>query len=634
MCIKSARRFAWSKASVKTLDRRRRRIPPEPDPKPWLSAGDAAAKASQEPSPGRALDRSFPDWMRNLVRTRESGLLAVAALIGVASGLLVAAMRETVQYLHELLFQIPAGAALSVTTPHESWRIIAIPTLGGAVLAALTLWAGDRFRGRQADAIEANALHGGRLSTGGSLYISVQTLISNGFGASVGLEAAYTQMGGLLGSWLGRGLGARRADMRLLLACGAAGGIAAAFHAPLTGAFYAFEVVLGAYSVISLGPVAISSILAVIASGAVSGEQLIASARSIAPVSLALAAHAVLIAILAAGASIALMRGVALIEKGFDALSIDRMLRPIFAGIMVGGLALIAPEALSAGHGARAMVLTMHPLAGNLLLLLAIKGLSSAISLGGGFRGGLFFASLLIGAAMGALYALGVGAVAPSTPVDSAAFSILGMAAVGAGVIGSPMAMTFLALETTGDFRLAVAALLSSALAGLIVRETFGYSFATWRFHLRGEAIRGPQDVGWVRDLKTSRLMRKDFRVVAPDRMIAAARILFPVGAVKEIFLADDKGAYVGAFLVSDLHGALGEEARTVADLAHWRDDFLLPQTTIREALDIFERCEADVLPVLDEPRSRRIVGTLSEAHALRQYGLELEKRNRDLIDR
>jgi CIC family chloride channel protein len=280
------------------------------------------------------------------------------------------------------------------------------------------------------------------------------------------------------------------------------------------------------------------------------------------------------------------------------------------------------------------MVLTMRPTADALLVLLAIKGLASAISLGGGFRGGLFFSSLLIGAATGALYAQGVEALSPATTVDSAALSVLGMAAVGAGVIGSPMAMMFLALETTWDFRLAVAALLSSALAGLIVRETFGYSFATWRFHLRGEAIRGPQDVGWVRDLKAGRLMRKDFRVAAPDRTIAAARIMFPVGTVRELFLADERGAYVGALLVSDLHAVEGDEARTLADLAHWRDDFLLPQTTIREALDIFDSCEADVLPVLIDAESRRIVGTLSEAHALRQYGRELEKRNRDLIDR
>ena len=200
--------------------------------------------------------------MRAFVRGRESGLLVIAALIGVASGALVAAMSAASQKMHEFFFHIPKGAFLSVTVVAESWRVLAIPTLGGALIAALALWAGDRFRGRLADAIEANALHGGRLSARGSLYISLQTLVSNGFGASVGLEAAYTQMCGMIASLVGRGLGARRVDMRLLVGCGAAGAIAAAFDAPLAGAFYAFEAILGAYNVSSLMPIAASAVAA------------------------------------------------------------------------------------------------------------------------------------------------------------------------------------------------------------------------------------------------------------------------------------------------------------------------------------------------------------------------------------
>jgi len=280
------------------------------------------------------------------------------------------------------------------------------------------------------------------------------------------------------------------------------------------------------------------------------------------------------------------------------------------------------------------MVLTSHPAVAQLALILALKGLASAISLGAGFRGGLFFASLLIGATLGRLYGESLEALSPSLAVDPAMLSVLGMAAVGAGVIGAPLAMTFLALEATGDFRIMVAALLASALASLIVRETFGYSFATWRFHLRGEAIRGPQDVGWVRDLKAGRLMRKDFQAVAADRTIAAARVLFPIGTVKELFLTDANDGYVGTALVSDLHATTQASSGPIDSLAHWRGDFLLPQSTIRAALDLFEKSEADVLPVLADAQSRRIVGKLSEAHALREYGRELEKRNREFVGR
>jgi chloride channel protein, CIC family len=601
-----------------------------------LQPGDPSGVPAGSPGASRLaqLDRSFPLWMRAFVRGRESGLAVIAAFIGAVSGLLVAAMSAASQKMHEIFFQIPVAASLSITVVQESWRVVAVPVAGGAVLAALGLWAKDRFRGRLADAVEANALHGGRLSARGSLYISAQTLISNGFGASVGLEAAYTQMCGMIASLLGRGLGARRADMRLLVGCGAAGAIAAAFDAPFAGAFYAFEAILGAYTVTSLMPVAISAIVATVVVDQLLAHKSVLVQAVLSTTTPALAAHAVIIAVLASAASVILMEGVALIERTLDACSFPKNLRPIAGGLLVGGLGLLGPEALGAGHGARGMILTSDLLVTQLAFILALKALASAISLGSGFRGGLFFASLLIGALVGRLYGESLAMFSPGIGVDPTLSSILGMAAVGAGIIGAPLAMTFLALEATGDFRIMIAALLASALSGLIVRETFGYSFATWRFHLRGEAIRGPQDIGWVRDLKVARLMRKDFRAVAADRTIAAARVLFPVGIAKELFLTGANDRYVGIVRVSDLHAEASEDAEPIDKLAHWRDDFLLPQSTIRAALDLFEKSEADVLAVLADAQSRRIVGTLSEAHALREYGRELETRNRDLIDR
>ena len=172
----------------------------------------------------------------------------------------------------------------------------------------------------------------------GSLYISLQTLISNGFGASVGLEAAYTQICGMLASLLGRGLGARRVDMRLLVGCGAAGAIAAAFDAPLAGAFYAFEAILGAYSVSSLMPVAVSAVLATAVADRLLRAQ--ADSRRTAAVDDDFRAgdHAIVIAIVASAASVALMEGVALVERGLDALSFPKNLRPIAGGLAIGGL--------------------------------------------------------------------------------------------------------------------------------------------------------------------------------------------------------------------------------------------------------------------------------------------------------
>jgi CIC family chloride channel protein len=583
-------------------------------------------------APSQRFERFFPFWLRAFVRTREIGLVLAAIVIGAVSGLLVAAMSQATQNMHVALFGIPIDERLSAQEGLVWWRAVLITTMGGGVLALLAWWAGNRFRGRLADAIEANALHGGRLSVGGSIYITAQTLISNGFGMSVGLEAAYTQICAAVASLLGRGLAARRADMRLLVACGAAGGIAAAFGAPLTGSFYGFEVVLGAYTVGSLVPVVASAVVATFVANWVTPHEYLAVPSVVTQVSASLFVHVVVLGIACALFSILLMQAVAVADRLFGQLKIAAALRPIIGGAMVGGLAILTPEVLGAGHGAlQANLIEAAPidiLAGLILL----KCLASAVSLGSGFRGGLFFASILLGGLIGRLYAE-IAALTPF-PFDIGTAAIAGIAAVGSGVVGAPMAMVVLSLETTGDLSVSVAALVASAIAALIVRELFGYSFATWRFHLRGETIRGPHDVGWIRDLNVGRLMRKDAPTLPSDVTIEAARAMFPLGSTKQLFLLDHAGRYAGLVLTADLHTATQPLSAPVATLALPSQARLVPQMNIRQALDAFEESETDVLAVIDDDASRHVLGLVTEAHALRRYGEELERRNREIVQR
>ena len=590
--------------------------------------GSAIARAAV----ARARRFALPLWLRAFVRSRESGIALVALVVGVACGLLVTGLSEIEQKMHEALFGLPHAMRLSLATVTPPWRIVAVVVAGGALLSLVGVWAGNRFKGRLADAIEANALHGGRMSVTGSLYITLQTVISNGFGASVGLEAAYTQICSAFSSLVGRGLAARRGDMRMLVACGAAGAISAAFAAPLTGAFYAFELVLGAYSVGSLVPVAASAVVASLVTTALADHRLMSVALAVGPVNSRLIGHLVAVALLASAISVLLMMAVARIERLFSWARMPVWSRTMIGGAAVGLLGMVTTRVLGAGHGAFALILVADTPALALATLAALKACASAISLGSGFRGGLFFASLLIGGLAGRAYADTLALFLPAFAPDPASMTVLGMAAMGTGVLGSPLTMTCLALELTGDLGITVAALIACSFTALVVRESFGYSFATWRFHLRGESIRGPHDVGWVRDLRVGRLMRRDLRSVAADRTIAAARILVAANSAKEIAITDAAERYVGLVVVSDLHSTTLPGETPVAALAHVPESFFLPTTPIRKALDMFEKEEADVLAVVDAPETRKVVGWLSEAHALRRYGQELEKRNRENI--
>jgi len=320
-------------------------------------------------------------------------------------------------------------------------------------------------------------------------------------------------------------------------------------------------------------------------------------------------------------------------------------LRPAIGGLAVGMLALITPQVLSAGHGALQVDIDAPFTLGALLMLILLKSVASAISLGSGFRGGLFFASLFLGALIGKAFAAALASVAAVYAIPSVVAALVGMSALAVAIVGGPLTMAFLALETTGSLPLTVAVLAASVVSSLTVRRTFGYSFATWRFHLRGEAIRSAVDIGWMRNLTVGRMMRRELRTVRGDTTLASFRRDFALGVADRVVVVDDAGKYAGIVLVAEAHtqanevagkgavgkGTLGKGTGTVMDLLHSEQDMLTPQMTIKEAVALFEAAEADALAVVDSAENRKVIGLLTEQYALRRYSEELERRRREL---
>jgi CIC family chloride channel protein len=334
--------------------------------------------------------------------------------------------------------------------------------------------------------------------------------------------------------------------------------------------------------------------------------------------------------VLCAAAGIAIMYAVTLTERAFTRSHVPAWLRPAIGGLAVGGLAIITPAVLSAGHGVLRSALTADLPLSTLLMLLCLKSAASAISLGSGFRGGLFFASLFLGAMLGKAFAAFALMVWPIPVFPDPIYGLIGMSGLAVAIVGGPLTMTFLALESTGSLPLTMAVLAASVVSSLTVRRTFGYSFATWRFHLRGESIRSAVDVGWIRNLTVGRMMRPDVRPVRTDTTIAAFRRAYPLGSASRVIAIDTADRYAGIIWTADAHAAEGDGER-VGDLLHHSTAVLTPQMTVKQAATLFETAEADALAVVDGPQTLKVLGILTEQYALRRYSEELERRRRDL---
>lgn len=553
-------------------------------------------------------------------------------MVGAIAGLVVAAMGGLVDLLHMIFFHLQPGERLSARLSLDPILALSVPLLGGLLFGASTeiirRWRPDR----EIDPIEANALHGGRMSLLGSMIVAAQTIWSSGVGAAVGLEAGYTQAASGIASRIGNAFRLRRGDLRILVGCGAAAGIAGAFGAPLAGAFYGFELIIGSYTPTSLAPVAIAALVGYVVADGLSPAQI----GVVAPEKMTIVSHdyvlAAVLGLLAALLGIAMMRCVALSEAIFSRLALRPMWRTMIGGLFVGLFAMVSPQIMSSGHGAL-RISGMLDLSFNFVMLLfVLKIAASVASLGSGFRGGMFFSSLLIGALGGHLVAVALTMMFPTLYFDPNAYSVIGMSSLSASVIGGPLTMIFIALETTKDLWLTTLVLIAVIISSQVTREVFGYSFATWRFHLRGETIRSAADIGWMRDLTVGRMMRQDVQTVHASTNVASFRESFPLGSAAYVVAVGEADRYVGLVHVADLYGSEAEPDNAIKEYLHYGDEMLLPGMAVKEAVLAFDRAEAEALAVVDSYLDRRVIGVLTEAYALRRYSAALERRRREMF--
>ncbi len=566
-------------------------------------------------------------WLRREIQTSPMWFIVLAAIVGLFAGASAALMGHISHAMQVLLYGFSPDLRLSELPAIEPWRLLALP-LGGAVLGLTRIV----FAKRRApiDAVEANALHGGRIPARDTGVVSLQTLISNGFGASVGLEAAYAQMGGGIASKIGQWLELKRANLRTLVGAGAGSAIGAAFGAPLAGSFYAFEIVLGGYTASALAPVAAASLTAVVAATLLDIEPFVIASTIGREIPLSSYLLYAVLGLICAGVGIVIVRAVASAEILVRKLPVSEIWRPFVGGICLMPLAWMMPQILSSGHGAMHLYLDHQTLIVTLMMVFALKLLASILSLAFGFRGGLFFASLFLGSLLGSSFAQLINVVYPAAGLDTTNAALVGMAALAVAIVGGPMCMSLMVLEVTHDFALTAAVVTACLCTSAIVRERFGYSFSTWRLHLRGEGVRTARDIGWMRSITAQVLMRKNHTTLKVSDSVGDLRDKVPLGSTSRVLLVDGTGDYRGIVQTAEAYADTYEPDVSLAQLAKQTDVYLRPDMDISAILRVFSDFSVDDLAVVDD--HHRLLGFVSEKYANRRYVEELERSQREFF--
>lgn len=408
----------------------------------------------------------------------------IALLIGIAAGFAALLFRKGINLLQEMLYGVEDVRLLHSFAEGLPWyMILLIPVLGGLTVGViLHLFTPDGRARSVADVIEGAALADGRVEQKAGLASAAASLITLGTGGSSGREGPVVHLAAVISSRVSDWIRADGITGRDLLGCAVAAAVSASFNAPIAGALFALEVVLRHFAVHAFAPIVIASVAGTVINrlefGGVTEYSLTGDS--------ALQFYAELPAFLMLGllcglVAVALMRAVFWAEDlGNLAQRISglpRWLRPAFAGLLLGGLAIPFPHIIGVGYETTSAALTGELLLHEAIVFTILKVAAVAITLGGRMGGGIFSPSLMIGALTGLAFGIVATSIFPDQSGEGTLYALAGMGAVAAAVLGAPISTTLIVFELTGDWQTGLAVMvavsISTALASRLVDRSF-----------------------------------------------------------------------------------------------------------------------------------------------------------------
>lgn len=425
----------------------------------------------------------------------EAKLWAVALVCGILVGCIMAVMRVAIIQIELFGFGVDDERITSAAGQLPAWRVVLIPILGGAVVAALLyigLKVGIRGEPRSGgirDVIDARRhvlQKGGHVTPLSSVHMGwkdgVQTfllaIVSLGSGASAGREGPAVHVGAVLSGLLAHRLRFNAAQIRALLGCGAAAAVASSFNAPLAGLLFAHEVILGRYRISDIGPIAVASVTGALMTRVFFGTDPVFPKPDITIAPISFFAVTPLLGLLAAGLAIVMIRTWVMAPKigtNFAAqIKVPVWTLPILAGAVIGLFALAFPQVLGVGYEPTANAMLGGYTAAFMLILAVAKIAATSICIGARFGGGVFSSSIFVGAMVGGFFGALVGIATGDGEAAKIFFTVVGMGAISGAVLGAPISTTLIVFELTQSYETAAATLISVSLATVIVQATEG----------------------------------------------------------------------------------------------------------------------------------------------------------------
>jgi CIC family chloride channel protein len=575
-------------------------------------------------------------------------MVAVAIACGIAGAAGAIVFRFLIRLFQSLFFEGSEGIAtlfeegflaeasdpLAVARELPWYARMLAPAAGGLVVGPLVYFFAREARGHGVpEVMAAVALRGGAIRRRVVAVKALASAVSIGSGGSVGREGPIVQIGSALGSAIGQALKVPASQLRTIVGCGAAAGISATFNAPIAGALFAAEIVVGNFAVAQLSPIVISSVVATVLSRFVLGNQPAFPVPAYELVSPFELMPYMLVGFVAGFVALAFMLALYWSEDLFDALPLPEWIRPALGGLLVGIIGIELPNVFGVGYSTIADALTGALPATLLAVLLVAKVLATSITLGSGGSGGVFAPSLFLGATTGGLLGTFIHQWFPESTASSGAYALVTMGAVVAAATHAPITAIIMIFELTQTINiippLMAACVVSTVVTTFLQRD----SIYTMKLRRRGIDLYQEQTHNVLKSLYVHDIIDREPETLMENADFQAVLERILASEHTEFFVVSARGGLLGTIHLRELTRMLVEQdvlrgVVVAGDLAETNEPTVTEDDDLDVVMQMLSIGLAEEIPVVASDDPTRLVGSVHKRDVLHAYNQEVLRRD------
>lgn len=554
-------------------------------------------------------------------------LTLLAVLVGFAAGLASIIFKIMINLFQDLFWK--ASSIISAVSSQGWFLTILIPAAGGLLIGPLIYYGAREAKGHGVPEImEALIFRGGRIRTRVVAIKALASAICIGSGGSVGREGPIVQISSSLASSVGRLFRIKERGMRTLVAAGAAAGIGGTFNAPIAGALFAAEVLLGEFGVFSFSPIIIASVISTLTSRIISEDISAFTVPEYSLISVLEIAPYILLGILGGLVAIMFIKALYFFEDKFEKIPLHPLLKPILGGLLIGTIGLGLPHIFGVGYDSIDACLQNQLGLWLALVLVFAKILSTSLTLGSGGSGGIFAPSLFLGAMTGNFIGSTFHHYFPSSISSPGAYSLVGMGAVVAAATHAPITAIIIIFELTGDYKIILPLMLSSIIASFMTVGIHKESIYTMKLKRRGILFKEGRELNILRSLFVKNFISQDYHTFLNTENIGKIIDQAISRKYHSFQIVDSDNNYVGCFSLNLLKTSVLQ--KDLLESIIIAQDLAVPDIEIdyfanlEQAMEIFGREDVAEISVL---KNKKIIGVVKRKDVIEAYNHEISMR-------